>query len=344
MFNKTIKIGRNIVGGSRTFIIAEIGSNHNQSIDTAFRLMDVAKKSGADAVKFQSIKPEQLYDVCEVENSFLELLSKIELKESWYKQIDEYAKSIDLLWFSAPTYLDAVNLLCENNVELMKIASPQTYGFPQLIQAVGSTNLPTIMSTGYCDESDIDKAVKVFEATNNKNLILLHCVAKYPTLPCEAQLNRINKSKESFNCIIGFSDHTLGSDVTVAAVAAGAKVIEKHLTLSRELDGPDHFFALEPDEFEKMVNQIRDTERVLGSLSRELTNFEFEFRDTIVTKVFAKEDILQGENISSNKIGFKRCEIQDAITSWDYYQSSEFVEKKKIIKGEFITENCVGRS
>lgn len=336
-FQKSFKIGDKLVGDNRTFIIAEIGSNHNQDIKLAYELIDAAVESGADAVKFQSIKPDKLYRMKEQDQDFIELLSSIELKEEWHQKLMDYCVKKGVIFFSCPTYLEAVELLTKTGVKLLKLASPQTYGFPKLIEKVGLTGLPTIMSTGYCSYNEIERAVNVFKNTGNKKLILLHCVSNYPTPYDNVNLNFIETLGRMFDVISGFSDHTLDYHVTIAAVAKGAKVIEKHFTLSRNMKGPDHFLALEPIEFKKMVESIRDIEKAMGQTYKpELMPFELDFRDQIEMRIFASEDINEGQIIEPEKVIYLRDRKGRGISAWKENDVVGKKASKKISKSNFI--------
>lgn len=336
-FKKQIIIDEKEIGGKKTFIIAEIGSNHNQDINLALELIDVAVKCEADAVKFQSIKPEKIYVMDDLSQEDKDLLNKIRLDESWYKNLRDYCKKKNILFFSSPTYIEAIDLLIKHSVKLMKIASPQTYGFPQLIEKVGETGLPTIMSTGYCTYEEIQRAIDVFKKTGNTQLILLYCVPNYPTSPENVNLNIIDILAEKYGIIPGFSDHALGYHITVAAVAKGAKVIEKHLTLSRDLNGPDHYFALEPEEFKEMVKAIRDIEKTFTkSNDIKLRPFELDYRKEIEMRICAKEKIDRGEMVTSDKIMYLRNKEGLGISSWDEDKIIGKKTEKKINKYDFL--------
>ena len=342
MFENEIKVGDKVIGGERTFIIAEIGSNHNQKLDLAYELIDAAVDSGADAVKFQSIKPETLFSLEEVDDDFEKLLKKIEFKETWHYKIKKYCDKEGILFFSTPTYLNAIEILLDNNVELMKIASPQTLGYPQLIKKISETNLPTLMSTGYCNYAEIERAVNVFKKNNNRKLVLLHCISEYPTEVKNVNLNFINILKKMFGVIPGFSDHTLGYHVPIAAVSKGAKVIEKHFTLSRDMRGPDHHFAIEPDEFKKMVDYIRDVEKALGnSYKNRITSFEKSLKPETIMRIVARKDIKAGEKITKDKIKFLRNKNEYGISAWDEKKILGYKVTKKIKKGQFIKYNDI---
>jgi len=332
----------------RTFVIAEIGSNHNQDIKLAYELIDVAKEAGADAVKFQSIKGSELYNLEELSNEEKELMEKIKFNESWYDQITAYAKKKEIPFFSAPTYLKAIDILEKYDVEFYKIASPQTYGFPQLIEKVAKTKKPAIMSTGYCNYGEIERAVRKFQSTGNQGLALLHCVSQYPAPPESINLNFIQTLKKMFNVPVGFSDHTLGYHITLAAAAKGAEIIEKHITLSRNMKGPDHFFALEPNELRDMIKEIREVEISLGTAAKiKTTKIEDQIKNSFKHYITAKTDHDPGEVINKNNLIFKRMPMKDPkkaerlIESWDIEKYMNKKIKKTMQKNSFITKEDV---
>ena len=318
IFKKQISISSKLIGKKRIFIIAEIGSNHNQDIKTAQNLIQAAYNAGADAVKFQSIIPKKIYNLDDLNQEDLKLLESIKLQEDWYPKIRDFCEKKDILFFSAPTYIEAVDLLIKHGVKLIKIASPQTYGFPQLIKKIGDSGLPTLMSTGYCMYSEIERAVNVFKQTGNSNLILLHCISEYPTKPENVNLNFIKTLKRMFGTIVGFSDHSLGIHTALAAVAKGAKVIEKHLTLSRDSEGVDHYFAIEPEEFKELIDNIRDIEQNLGRMNKiTLTEFEKNFKKEVEMKIVADKVIEKDEEITNNNISYLRNKIKIGVSAWD---------------------------
>lgn len=304
-------------GYGHTFIIAEIGSNHNQNINRAFELMETAKEAGADAVKFQSIKLEKLIAKEDIDEDDKKLFEQIRLEEEWYERIFEYARRLNIECISASTYLEAVDLLKDTGANYIKIASPQAYGFPELIKRVAQSGLFTIMSTGYCEDEEIKRAVELYKSCGDINkLTLLHCVSQYPTELGSVNLSYMKKLRDAYQVPVGYSDHTIGIVAPVMAVALGASIIEKHITISREEKGPDHFFALEPDEFKRMVTNIRDTEMMLGTGEKRLTDFEREYRETIVMHPYANRDIHVGDEIKREDITYYRSKIK-GISPWD---------------------------
>lgn len=303
---------------NHVFIIAEIGSNHNQDIKRAFELMDISKEAGADAVKFQSLQLDKLFQKKDITKEDEELFQQIKLDESWYFPLFEHAAEIGIECISAPTYIEAVSLLKENGANYIKIASPQTYGFPALIKKVAKSGIPTFMSTGYCNDEEIDRAVSLFLKYGNKNnLTLLHCISQYPTNSVNVNLRYMLKLRERYQLPVGFSDHTLGNTAAYAVVAMGASVIEKHITISRQDNGPDHHFASEPGEFTEMVKQIRNLEIMLGDGTKRLTDFEKDFRESVVMYPFAKKDINCGEMVTEDDICYYRTKMHGEITPWN---------------------------
>ncbi|SFR58631.1 N,N'-diacetyllegionaminate synthase [Anaeromicropila populeti] len=339
--NHKINVGTKEIGGEKTFVIAEIGSNHNQSLEKAKEMMLAARECGADAVKFQSIKPDKLYHMDKLSNDEKKLMKQIELKEEWYRELFSLAEKAGIICTSAPTYLEAVDLLVQYGVPILKIASPQVYGFPQLIQRADKANVPMILSTGYCGYKEIERAVNC--CSNKSKLVLLHCTANYPTAPNDVNLNFMTTLQNMFGTIVGYSDHTLGYHIPIAAVAKGAKVIEKHFTLSRSEEGPDHFFAIEPGEFKEMVSAIRETEEALGDSGKpQLTEFERDFRKKIEMRLFASRSIMTGEEIHSDDLVFLRGS-EEAVSAWDVNlvlgkKAGQYIEKGEPIYGKYLID------
>lgn len=300
-----------------TFIIAEIGSNHNQDIHRAFELMEVAKEAGADAVKFQSINMNRLIAKEDRTQETIRLFEQINLQEAWYERIFSHAKKLGIECLSAPTYLEAIPLLQQYHPTYIKIASPQTYGYPELIKKVAQTGLKTIMSTGYCQEWEIDRAVRYYRTYGKpENLALLHCVSHYPTKACEVNLRYLDTMRSTYKVPVGFSDHTQGSAVALGAVALGAELLEKHITLSRQDRGPDHFFAAEPNEFRDMVNSIRTLEQALGENQKQITAYEQAYRDSLTVYPYAKRDLKKGTVVGEADIEYYRSK-RPGISPWD---------------------------
>ena len=264
--NKNIRFGNKIIGDQKPcYIIAEIGSNHNQNKNLALEMIDLAAKSGANAVKFQSIKFESLYNEKYETKKFKKWFKQIELNEEWYPDLFKQAKlsKVDLL--SSPTYEYAIDILESNKVKAYKIASPQFQADHEIVTKAARTNKPLFLSTGYALIKDILEVKKLCMKNLNNKLVFLHCVSKYPTSYKEANLNFINTLKKITGNLVGFSDHSLGYHMAIAAVTMGVCVLEKHVSINRKNKGPDHYFSMHFDEFEEMVKKIREIEQAFGS-------------------------------------------------------------------------------
>ncbi len=259
--NVKVKIGDRYVGKDEAcFIIAEIASNFDQNISQAKILIDKAIEAKVDAVKFQLFKADWLVPQ---EHAAYSIIKNNEFPREWTKELFLYAKKGGILFLATPFDTEAVDLLDDLGVVAFKWASPEIYDLP-LLKHAAKKKKPIILSTGMCSLEDIKPAVDTILQEGNRDIILLHCVSLYPAAPQYANLRMMDDMRRNFNCPVGFSDHTEGIAIPIAAAARGACIIEKHFTLSRQLEGPDHSFALEPEEFIKMVRFIREAEQGLG--------------------------------------------------------------------------------
>jgi N-acetylneuraminate synthase len=316
---KKVKIGDRWIGEDEPcFIIAEAGSNHNRDFNQALKLIDVAVKAGADAVKFQTYSAEKLYSKKTPKMSYLkkenlikegesvwDLIKRIEMPREWHKDLADYCTEKELVFLSTPFDLKAVDELEEVGVLAYKIASFEITHLP-LLEHTAKTKKPIILSTGMADLSDIELALDVMYRQGNKNVILLHCAINYPPRYEDLNLRAMETMRQAFQLPVGFSDHTLGITSDIAAVALGASVIEKHFTLDRKLPGPDHPFALEPDELKSMVKAIRDTEKALGSQIKKHTEAEEEMYRLARRSLVAACNIPKGAVITCEMIEVKR--------------------------------------
>lgn len=334
----------NTILSGGTFVIAEIGSNHNQDLNCALDLIDAAAECGVQAVKFQSILPDRLVHDSQMTKSDQELFNQIQLREEWYGPLFERAAQKNVACFSAPTYLEAVQTLVHHGARFMKIASPQAYGFPQIIDEVARMGMSVIMSTGYCMPPEIKRAVDRFMAGGRaEDLMLMHCISNYPTRLENANLRFIDTLREEYALPVGLSDHTMGWTAAIAAVARGACAIEKHITFSRKQSGPDHHFALEIPEFREMVLQIREVESELGSGKKEkLTPFEEQIRGSVVEYPFARRNIACGTVLQREDIYFRRLKVEGGLSAWDCDEKLIGHRAKRVVcQGEQITGDCV---
>jgi len=257
-----IKIGDRWVGeGEPTYIVAEVGSNHNGDLAQAKELIDVAASSGVDVVKFQIFKAETLLTH---DHPAFQIIKDNELPREWVGELASYAEKRDIIFTASPFDHEAVDLLCEIGVPLLKWASPEIHDIP-LLKYAAATGKALLVSTGMCNLMDIHHAIEAVRSQGNENFAVLHCVSSYPTETADINLRMMDSIRDAFKVPVGLSDHTTSTVIPAAAVARGACVIEKHFTLSRSLDGPDHSFALEPAELSAMVSAIREVDEGLGS-------------------------------------------------------------------------------
>ncbi|MFC7058371.1 N-acetylneuraminate synthase family protein [Halovenus salina] len=295
-----------------TFVIAEAGSNHNGDIETAKELIDVAADAGADAVKFQTFRAEDMYveesgeaEYLEDERSLYEIIEDMEMPYEWIPELYEYCKEQGVCFMSTPFDERSADEL-EAYVPAFKIAS-YTMSHHPFLEHLASMDKPIIMSTGAHEMAEVAESVDTLDSVGFDELVLLQCVAAYPT-PLELINVRVVETlREEFGVPTGLSDHTL--DPTTApstAVTLGASVVEKHFTLDKSMEGPDHQFALEPDELDVMVDAIRKTESVLGTGHKEVIEVEQELHDIARRRIHAARDINEGEIITEENIAVLR--------------------------------------
>jgi N-acetylneuraminate synthase len=294
------------------YIIAELSANHNQSFEQAKKLIYTAKECGADAVKIQTYTPDTI-TIDSVSPLFIqpegslwqgknlyELYKEAFTPWEWQPELKKIANNLGLDLFSTPFDPTSVDFLEKMDVPAYKIASFEVVDIP-LIQQIGKTGKPIIMSTGMATLAEIEEAISCIRKTGNDQIILLKCTSAYPAIPEEMNLRTIPHMSETFNVPVGLSDHTLDIAVPVAAVALGAVVVEKHLTISRNTPGPDSAFSLEPHEFKAMVDAIRVTEKALGKVNYQVTEHEKSSR-IFRRSLFVVNDIKKGEVFSSENV------------------------------------------
>ena len=308
-------MGNKLIGeGKPCFIIAEAGVNHNGSLELAKKLIDAAKDARADAVKFQTFKAENVviknarkaeYQKIAKEESQYEMLKKLELTEEDFRELADYAKKKNILFLSSPFDKESVDLLYELDMPAFKVASGEITNFP-LLRYIAKKAKPIILSTGMSTLGEVEEALNVIRSEGAEDVILLHCVSNYPARMEDVNLRAMETLKQAFKIPVGFSDHTLGITASIAAVALGACVIEKHFTLDRNLPGPDHKASLEPDELKEMVKAIRDVENVLGGGIKRPTTNEEEIKKIARRSVIAKIDISEGTVITEDMLDVKR--------------------------------------
>ena len=311
------------------FIIAEAGVNHNGSIDLAKKLIDVASSSGADAVKFQTFKAENLvsknaqkaeYQKKTTDNkeSQFDMIKKLELDNKTHKTLISYCQSKNIMFLSSPFDIDSIMLLNNLSLEIFKIPSGEITNLPYLRQ-IGRLNKKVILSTGMSDINEIRNALNILieAGTKKDNITILHANTMYPTPMEDVNLRAMRAIGETFNMAYGYSDHTLGIEVDIAAVAMGASCIEKHFTLDKNMSGPDHKASLEPDELKAMVKAIRNIEQALGSAIKKPSKSELQNIKIARKSIVAKKDIKQGEIFSENNLAIKRPGNGISPLRWD---------------------------
>ncbi len=326
-----------------TFVIAEAGSNHNGSLETAKELIDVAADAGADAVKFQTFRADKLYvqdtgdeEYFDNDKSLYETMEAMEMPYDWIPELKRYSEESGLVFMSTPFDKQSVDEL-EEFVPVYKIAS-YTLSHHPLLEHIASKNKPIIISTGVHDLEEIREAVEILRKEGASNVVLLHCVASYPTPLESANVRAVRTLYETFELPVGLSDHTTHPTTAPStAVALGASVVEKHFTLDKSMEGPDHNFALEPDELDRMVSSIRRTEKVLGSGEVQILDEEKELHEIARRRIHAANDIEKGDIITENNIEILRSGKREKGLDPKFYEEIIGAEAKETIaKGKGI--------
>lgn len=314
---------------SKVVIIAEAGVNHNGSLEMACRLADEAKHAGADYVKFQTGIPENVISVraeqaeyqkhnTGTSESQLDMVRKIMLRPDDFKPLKEYCDSIGIRFLSTPFDLDSIDILKPLEMNLWKIPSGEITNLPYL-RKIASMGQQVVMSTGMSRLGEVDDAVGVLldGGLTLDMITLLHCNTEYPTPYTDVNLRAMLTLRDAIGCRVGYSDHTLGIEVPVAAVAMGAEVIEKHFTLDKTLPGPDHVASLEPAELKAMVSAIRHTEAALGSGRKEVSRSERKNIAIARKSIIAARPISKGERFSHDNLTVKRPGNGISPMLWD---------------------------
>ena len=315
---------------NKTFIIAEAGVNHNGSIELAKKLIDAAVEAGADAVKFQTFKAEKVVSryaqkaeyqkqTTDETESQLEMIKNLELDAVAHRTLIDYCKKKNIRFLSTPFDLESIDLLNELGLDIFKIPSGEITNLPYL-RKIGSLKKETILSTGMADLGEIEDALDVLTGagTKLKDITVLHCNTEYPTPFEDVDLKAMLTIKAAFPGIqVGYSDHTLGIEVPIAAVAMGATVIEKHFTLDKNMKGPDHRASLEPDELKAMVRAIRNIEKALGNGIKKPSPSELKNKPIARKSIVAARDIRKGELFTEENLTVKRPGTGITSMRWD---------------------------
>lgn len=317
-FPDSLLIGDRQVGrGAPCYIIAEAGSNHDRQLEKALRLVDIAAYAGCDAVKFQTFVGDDIAagpatshtrlapEFQKWGNELQQLYKACALPVEFHKPIAERARERGISFFSSPFSEWAVDLLCEIGVPALKIASFEIVHLP-LIQHAAATGLPLVISTGLAGLGDIERALEAADKGGCRSLCLLHCGSNYPLNAASANLAAMETLRRSFGVAVGYSDHTLGLTIPIAAAAVGAEILEKHFTYDREGPGPDHSFALEPAELAEMVSQVRAAQSAIGSARKRRMPEEEDNARRGRRSLFAARDLKAGERLSADAVKIVR--------------------------------------
>ena len=311
-----------------TYIIAEGGVNHNGQLNLALQLCDEAKNAGVDAIKFQTWKTEKIVtrqaqlatyqeaNVSKKNETQFDMLKNLELSYEQFKIIKKHCDKIGIQFISTPDEEDSLEFLCELGVPFLKIGSGEVTNIPYL-RKIAAKHENVILSTGMAYLSDVDIAYRTLVEYGSKSVSLLHCTTNYPCPKNEVNLRAMLTLKESFKCRVGYSDHTMGVEVPIAAVAMGAEIIEKHFTLDKTMDGPDHKASLEPQELKAMVSGIRNIELALGDGIKQPNPSEKKISTVVLKRIVAGCPINRGEVISEDKLALKRSSNGITANMWD---------------------------
>lgn len=318
------------------YIIAEAGVNHNGKVELARKLIDAAKAAGADAVKFQTFKTEKIltrntsmatYQQANLksDDTQYQMVKALELSYQDFAGLQQYAAAIGIDFLSTPDEVDSLNFLSDTlALPLIKIGSGEVTNLPFLRQ-IAAKNKPMVLSTGMSTLGEVERAVQVIRGISSEELVLLHCTTNYPCPPEEVNLRAMLTLKQAFGLRVGYSDHTLGSEVPVAAVALGAEMIEKHLTLDKTMSGPDHSASLDTAEFGDMVRQIRAVEKALGTGIKWPNPSEERIKPLVRRRIVAAKEIPSGTCLGWEHLAFKRAD------------NGLFVEQADAIIGRRVT-------
>jgi N,N'-diacetyllegionaminate synthase len=325
---------------NKTFIIAEAGVNHNGSIEIAKKMIEVAKQCGADAIKFQTFKAEKVISKYAPKaeyqkqttgeaNSQLEMVKKLELSFDDFIALKEYCDKLNIMFLSTPFDFESIDFLNSLGLEIFKIPSGEITNLPYL-EKIGRLRKKIILSTGMADLGEIEDALDILinNGTRREDITVLHCNTEYPTPYEDVNLFAMLTIKEAFKVKVGYSDHTLGIEIPIAAVALGASIIEKHFTLNKKMKGPDHKASLEPHELKTMITYIRNIEKAFGNgikkaSSSELKNKSISRKSIVTSKNVNKGEIFTEDNITVKRPGtgispMKWYEVLGKVVTKDY--------------------------
>ncbi|MCR5284621.1 MAG: N-acetylneuraminate synthase [Treponema sp.] len=332
------------MNNKHTFIIAEAGVNHNGSFELAKQLVDKAVWAGVDCIKFQTFNSKNLVSknaqkadyqkkTTDSNESQLEMLKKLEFSKGQFTELRNYCQQKEILFLSTPFDLESIDFLASIGVKTWKIPSGEITNYP-FLRAIGKRKESVIMSTGMCTLEEVHAAVKVLNDFGTNDITLLHCTTEYPAPYDSVNLNAMLTLKKEFGYQVGYSDHTNGIEIPVAAVAMGATVIEKHFTLDKNMEGPDHKASLEPDELKQMVLSIRNVEAALGDGIKQPSGAEKKNISIARKSIVAACDIKKGETFTEENLTAKRPGSGISPMKWDEILG-------KIAKKDFFADDLI---
>lgn len=308
------------------FIIAEAGVNHNGSFETARRLVDAAKEAGADCIKFQTYKADLIVSRNAAKADYqkqttsgesqLEMLKKLELSYDEFMTIKAYCEQVGICFLSTPFDIDSIRFLDSIDMPFWKIPSGEVTNYPYLVE-MARTGKPVVMSTGMCNLDEIRTAIDVLKSNGAGKIKLLQCNTEYPTPYRDVNLRAMETMRNEFGLEVGYSDHTSGIEISLAAAALGATIIEKHFTLSRSMEGPDHKASIEPDELLALVKGVRHIEDALGTGVKEPSQSEINNIHIVRKSIVAKTEIKAGEILTEENITIKRPGMGISPMRWN---------------------------
>lgn len=311
-----------------SLVIAEAGVNHNGKLDFALRLCDAAKDAGADVIKFQTWKTESIitqnveqaeYQTANTgkKESQFNMLKQLELSYKEFRTIKKYCDDIGIIFASTADESESLDFLIDLGIPFIKVGSGDVGNIP-FLRYIGAKRMPVILSSGMSTLADIDVSINALYEGGAKDITLLHCTTSYPCSYEDVNLKAMVTMRDAFHLPVGYSDHTIGTEVSVAAIAMGAVVIEKHFTLDRAMEGPDHLASMEPDEFKKMVKKIRNVEISFGNgLKRPVTGEKL-IRKVITKRIVASKPIAVNDFFCSDNVSIKRSNQGEEASMWDY--------------------------
>jgi sialic acid synthase SpsE len=338
----SLKNGKKIGPGHPSYIIAEIGSNHDGSLEKAKKLITLAKRSGADAAKFQSFQAKMLTNIYTkndekwVKEPALDILEALSLKEEWHQELRDHARKENIDFLSTPFDLERLQTLNKLDIPLIKVSSGDLTN-KDFLKEIGKLQKPVIISTGAAIINEVRQALEILKDAGCKEIAILQCVSCYPTKISDANILAMKTLETTFQVPVGYSDHAPGIIVPLGAVALGASIIEKHFTDDKTLKGPDHPHSLNPTEFSEMVKSIRELESALGTGIKEPVEDEMDERIMARRALYANKDIAKGSSITKDMIKTVRHAFKEGIPAIECDECLGSIATKDIKEHEILT-------